>query len=83
MRSGLVRSLQGRVVRPAVVAAAICGAFGVIGCASEPKEPPPRSVDQIRGDSDRMFDGALKREERERGKGPGAPTDQAAPQEGR
>lgn len=83
MRSGRVwkgRSVGGGL---AAVFAATWGMFGIVGCASEPKEPPPRSVDQIRGDSDRFFDRALKQEERERSKGPAAPADPPVSQGGR
>lgn len=59
----------GKMAGLGLVVVALAGLAGVAGCASEPKEPPPRSVNEIRGDSDRLFD-RVKQEERERSSGP-------------
>lgn len=61
--------IGGKAAGLGLVAVAVAGLVGVAGCASEPKEPPPRSVNEIRSDSDRLFD-KMKQEEREKGSGP-------------
>ncbi len=59
-------------LRALAYSAALLGWGSVLGCASESKEPPPRSVNEIRSDSDRFFD-KMQQEERESVRGPASP----------
>ncbi len=59
-------------LRALAYSAALLGWVAVSGCASEPKEPPPRSVNEIRSDSDRFFD-KMQQEEHESVRGPASP----------
>jgi len=52
--------------------AVLMGVCSLPGCASN-TPPPDRSQQEIKGDSDRMFD-KMKQEERARGKDPEGPT---------
>jgi hypothetical protein len=54
-----------------VAVTVVAGACSVPGCASEP--PPSRSNQEIKTDSDRMFE-KMKQDERERNKEPGPTT---------